>query len=762
MTSKDEDIQKVKAGLGKKEYAPTLKETVLDRVRRYSRVLTAFEAFFNPRTPSLTADKIEGAIGFIALHAAGGQLKRLPLYAYRNFYRYEGEIRIGKELEKIRAAMNRIAKKIHAENDEKVRDMITTLTDSLDGTNKHTSKKVKRDITDLQEFLDLCPPGALTVKQNFRDEIAASVAARHVTTADALNQPPKGGLFRIALRDYEIQGMILNGGLRITTGPFDPSHRLTYAINAALSEEAKVQAALWWDFTTRVFGVDGARAFYEMVGYLLVTKYPLPTERTILYIMGDSGTGKGTHLAAVQALLTFEQLSLYAKAGPHKLTDPREHFNRQNLHNKLALVAGDISHERIKDYSEINDLFGGEPFEQERKFKDPTNEIPTFKALWASTPPLHKIKYVGGLWRRLLLLETAPVNDMERDKKLKTELLESIDGFFLNGLIGLAYLASNDFTFTGEQKDEELEARWDLLSDSVAVWAQDVSPDESEIETVRKDGGTLDKEERITKEENAAARVIITDLYAEYVASCKKKQIEPVGEKSFTAWLSNHDFEIKRRLIGDGQYKGMQKRVTYVARSKAENDPQDSKQDRQQVELLWEAYFSNAPITFDAVADCHGQINTREDKLFFSLMRDKLPSKIGNRVSEVQNTAISGIAKQSKPLPICETENPEKSSEDRKSDKKPAETRVPVVPITAEEVQAIIRGLITDGCDLLTKEPTLDMDGKNYKIGITKPADAARLVTLQDRMKSLGFEQVNPGSFGVLFFTIPVEGEGPQ
>ena len=754
----------------RKDTHPTLKETVLDRIRRYSRVLTAFEAFFDPRTPSLTADKIEGAIGFIALHAAGGQLKRLPLYAFRDFYRYEGEIRIGRELEKIRMAMIRIANIIHANEDEKVRNEIKVLYDLSSGEpDKKRIKQMAKDIKELQEFLDLCPPSALTIKQSFRDEIAASVAARHVITTDTLNQPPEGGLFRIALRDYEIEAYVREGKLHVKALSFNPSHRLTYAINAALTEEAMIQAARWWGFSTKVFGVNGARAFYEMVGYLLVTKYPLPTERTILYIMGDSGTGKGTHLAAVEALLTFEQLTLYAKASPHKLTDPREHFNRQTLHGKLLLVAGDLSHERIKDYSEINDLFGGEPFEQERKFKDPTNEIPTFKAIWASTPSLHKITYVGGLWRRLLLLETAPVDDMERDRKLKTELLESIDGFFLNGFIGLAYLASNNFTFAGEQKDEELEARWDLLSDSVAVWAQDVFPDESEIETVRKDGGTLDKEERIAKEENVAARVIITDLYAEYAVFCKKKQIEPVGEKSFTAWLSRHDFEIKRRMIMEGQYSGTKKMVTYIAQGKNENKPENPKQDLSRNGLPWEAYFSNAPMTIEAGTDLHGQLSRmRELNIFISHMHD-LPPKICPDTSEVQNSAISASDKRSGSGQISktdpDTQHPEKSPEDRKSDNKPAESLIRDTipnenPVTIDQCKDMIGQLRNLGYHVLPGDSGPSINGELYKIAVTKPVDAENNDRLLRRLDASGFKLANTGAIGPLIFTAPLRRDG--
>ena len=125
----------------------------------------------------------------------------------------------------------------------------------------------------------------------------------------------------------------------------------------------------------------------------------------------------------------------------------------------------------------------------------------------------------------------------------------------------------------------------------------------------------------------------------------------------------------------------------------------------------------------------------------------------------------SDVQKPTLTSDITDIKNPHSGSEKiTKSQPDLAQSAVqnenPIVPITAEEVKSIIQDLITDGFDLLTKEPTPDMGGKNYKIGITKPADAARLETLQDRLKSLGFEQVNPGSFGVLFFSKPLRRDG--
>ena len=212
----------------------------------------------------------------------------------------------------------------------------------------------------------------------------------------------------------------------------------------------------------------------------VVTFRLLPTERNIMVLIGDSGSGKGTHLGAIEAMLTMDDLVLFAKAGPHKLADQREHFSKQNLQNKLALLKGDLSHSTIHDFSEVNDIFGGEPTEMEQKFKDPTMERQTFKGIWASAPPLFKITQAGGAWRRINLIALKP--PFEKDNSTKPKLLRKIDGFFLNGLLGLSYLISNNWQFTGELENDEIEKLWSFHSDSIQVWAQKLVPESEENE----------------------------------------------------------------------------------------------------------------------------------------------------------------------------------------------------------------------------------------------------------------------------------------
>ena len=361
-----------------------VQDDLIEKITRIGDGMRKFADFFDSRKTSTTADKLQGYLKFLATEAPGAKIDRLTLFSFNRFFKPDGEIRIPQELEKVRRIMMHRSRFIHAIYDAEVRNETNRLSESLPAvTDPKRIKQIQNELKILSDFLEL--PGNLEVKNSAIEEISNRLKARNIRSSLELNRAPKDGIFRAVLNDCVIEGFWDGSTLRIGESSFNPAHNMTYALNANMKNPDIVQQAReWYDFTVRAMGVDGAMRFYQMLGYLLITRYPLPTERTILVLIGDPGSGKGTHLAAAQGILTFENLTMFAKAGPHKLADPREHFSKQNLQNKLALIDGDMSHARIRDFSVINDLFGGEPSEFEKKFKDPTVERPIFKAFWAA------------------------------------------------------------------------------------------------------------------------------------------------------------------------------------------------------------------------------------------------------------------------------------------------------------------------------------------------------------------------------------------
>jgi phage/plasmid-associated DNA primase len=640
----DEDVKSVirkrwasegKKGLVEPEIYATIDEVFreargmsIDRAKRTKGAFVKFAEYFDPKTPSRAADRLGASFSFLAINAPGASVSRLPLYSFNDFYKPDGETRIASELERIREKMLAKAAAIHRELDPLVKAEIERLKGEI------TDKREFDAITnELRDFLAL--PGSLEIKNSFREEITSSLAARNIKNPSDLNMQPAGWICRIALRDCTLETRYVGRHLIASLRPFNPDHYLTFALNVSLlNDEIRKEACEWWDFSVSVFGTEGARRFYEHVGYIMVTRYPQPTERTIHQIVGNPGTGKGTHLAAVESMLTFGPLTMFAKASPHKLTNPKEHFGKQNLQNKLAIIHSDIPHKKIRDFSEVNDLFGGEPFELEMKFKNPINEIPIFKGIFAMTRPLYNINNPGGAWRRILITQTRSVSVESRDPGIKPRLLSKLDGFFLNCLIGLSYLVANGWKFTGE------------LSDSVGAWAENrLTPEDAEIEVDEVVSNTLDGQKKQTvKRENTDKINIIDELYEHYAEECTRQQSEPVKPKTFTAWLRDSGYEIKRRLIQEGKFRGQKKYVVFASFDPFPEDEEDPKTNRSQSEISWEAYIKGSPLTFDAGTDSHGQLllkDTRRDDVVKSDHYGReLPPWIGLDQKGVQKGSI--------------------------------------------------------------------------------------------------------------------------
>ena len=112
------------------------------------------------------------------------------------------------------------------------------------------------------------------------------------------------------------------------------------------------------------------------------------------------------------------------------------------------------------------------------------------------------------------------------------------------------------------------------------------------------------------------------------------------------------------------------------------------------------------------------------------------------------NQLIELIAGTSTPKPSKMIEEPEKSDV-------PSENS-----ITEDQGKEIIQSLLKEGFNVIPSESGLSLDMRNYKIAITKPQDSVRTDQLRERMSLMGFVPVNSGSYGPLFFTIPLKREG--
>jgi len=565
MTTIDEIARIVQEGA---EWAP---DEQIKKAIRQLKAIQHFEEFFSPRETSLCADRLAVSGHYFAIEAPGADIDRLTLFAYSGrYYSINGPIIVAQILEKIRAGMLDIVEKVCSK-------YVPALAEYLQRTN---NDKVRREI---QKIVTDLPK--LEIKQSFRDEVCTTLTARNIVKPTEVNIPPDGYLFAIALKNGILLGRLENGRMEYELADFTPALKITRQLNVSLTitEETIAKAKEWYQFTLRCFGEKGTMQFYQGTGYSLVTNYPLPNERVGIIIVGDPGTGKGTHLAALERIFRNGAEIFYAHVTPHKLTDPREHFSKQNLRNKMLLIAGDIPHTTVPDYSKVNDLLGGESTEIEQKFKDPITEIPTFKVFWASAPPLHRVRQAGGAFRRFLIIQTHSVAIQDNDLKPRLLSQDALEGFFLNMLVGLATLSESNFKYTGEPTNDEVEELWEALADSVGIYI----------------GERLEP----SSEEGDARPV--KEVYEDYVSWCGRKQIEPVKEKTFAKRLKDYGDPVPTFIVKKKKIDG--KTINCVWAKYEEEGSIDKAQthlnESEPDETSWRTFISRLPEIHDIRSD---------------------------------------------------------------------------------------------------------------------------------------------------------------
>jgi len=563
----------------------------VERGLRELRAVQQFEEYFDIKATSKCADKLMAWDHFFAIEAPGAEVNRLTLFAYNGqYYSINGSIIVAQELEDTRKKMIDTVERVR-------RKFVPILSDFFKQTD---DKTIKQTIEKAINALPKCE-----IKQNFREEVCVTLAARNIVDPMKINVPPNGYIFAIALKNGILLGKLQNGKMQYELADFTPALRITRQLNISLTitEEIIAKAKEWYQFTLRCFGEKGALQFYQGAGYSLITKYPLPNERVGLIIVGDPGTGKGTHLAALEQIFRNGAETFYAHVTPHKLTDAREHFSRQNLRNRMLLIAGDIPHTTIPDYSKVNDLLGGESTEIEQKFKDPITEIPTFKVFWASAPPLHRVKQAGGAFRRFIIIQTRSVAVQDNDLKPRLLSQDALEGVFLNMVVGLATFVENNFKYTDEPTNDKIEELWEELTDSVGIYIGECLNPSSEEGDARP----------------------VKEVYEDYVSWCKRKQIEPVKEKTFAQRLKDFGDPVPIFTVKKKKIEGKAVNCVWAQYQEEEDTdkPQTLLNESEPDETSWRAFISRLPEIHDMRSDLFGQITRARDELYNKMLYNK-------------------------------------------------------------------------------------------------------------------------------------------
>lgn len=322
----------------------------------------------------------------------------------------------------------------------------------------------------------------------------------------------------------EKNGLIncINGFLNIRTMNLQNHCAKTqdyYSTNQFLVNYAPgAQCPRWLQFLEEIFDGDDDKEdkkslLQEFMGYCLTTDV---SHQKALFLLGNGSNGKSIILDVLEAILgktnssslDFEQLG--------------KQFMTNQLINKLLNVCNDIDYKSTTSYGTFKRIVTGETILADRKNRDPVKFKPHCKLIFAANRLPQTSDTSKGYFRRLFILKlNNSFEGTNRDKDLKSKLMNELDGIFLWVISGLQRLTDKQNFTNAKSSDDELEKYLENSNSVIAFIREACEIKKAKDHWVRYD-----------------------ELYKAYVEFCKE-----------SGWKSFKKTEFRQEVI-DRQYKG--------------------------------------------------------------------------------------------------------------------------------------------------------------------------------------------------------------
>lgn len=155
------------------------------------------------------------------------------------------------------------------------------------------------------------------------------------------------------------------------------------------------------------------------------------TFQKFLVLVGDGGNGKSTLLRVWEQLLGADNVSHVP------LEQLNGEFRVEQMNEKLANIAGDMSYVGRVAEGRLKEFTGGDPVQINRKYKSPITMVPSAVLIFATNrlPPIND--RTDGFWRRLIALPFfAKFSGNNRDRRRAERLFEEMPSIFNWAIVG--------------------------------------------------------------------------------------------------------------------------------------------------------------------------------------------------------------------------------------------------------------------------------------------------------------------------------------
>lgn len=254
------------------------------------------------------------------------------------------------------------------------------------------------------------------------------------------------------------------------TEPFRPDKFYTYKIKGDFNPSIKSlnQIPQFKKLLLSAFPSFYAVTILDYFAYCYYTAFPM---QKVLMMAGIHRRGKGTLVRILQSSMPegFRRIEL------EKLLAPDNKFALQNIEGKKVLFDPEISRDnkRRLSFTKFNSLFGGDTLDLEEKFKISRDILGKFAGILIGNVPLFYVNDSAFLSRLLIVVTNPePINTdiPDLDKKIWNEEGSLIVSYLLNRLKNLV---KRNFKFSNQKSYSEYAKLWDLLSDSVKIFADE-------------------------------------------------------------------------------------------------------------------------------------------------------------------------------------------------------------------------------------------------------------------------------------------------
>jgi phage/plasmid-associated DNA primase len=581
-----------------------------------------------------------------------------------------------------------------------------------------------------------------------------------------------------------------NGLLNLNTRklePFTPELFFVYGVNAEYINRPILidEIPQFYRFMASVFDEHSLALVLSYFGYTLYPGFPV---HKVLLILGRERVGKGTAVRILRGLLG----SGYGSIQLSKLL-VADRFMFTGIIGKKVLVDAEIKRTfrkgTDKDWKAFNELFGSDAVQYEAKGQEGVDYVSKAKGIFIGNLPFFHVDNAAAA-SRILLVETRN----EKPKKVITDLDDKILGAERNEIAvfliqALFSLIDAEFHFPDELDTETTMEKLDLLADPVANFI------EERVETVEGVDEPAD------------------DVYHAFLEWCNLKGIPSLTSQTFK---SKFGFTFKKKITGPRGNRIYVFSDCSLAKSEIGIDRQEKlnagSNEVDHGNIAPES-LKNTGFEDWFKRDQHGYNNPdarkHEHEIHERYNKDHVPKLItendspetGEILPPANTKCVINLHGKTENPPNFDennAQNEEKSSDSNDLKKTPgtqdtvafneknaetsdhgsekitksqpdpansAETPVPDAisnenPVTIDQGKDMIGQLLNPGYHVSHADSGTSINGKFFKIAVTKPVDVENNDRLLRQLQTSGFRLANTGAIGPLIFMAPLRREG--